>query len=187
MNLLRKKFKQEKGFRTIVLILTLISVLIGYGVYFYLQMRSFPWWLWIMIADCPIAATFFLIHEATNEKSKFFHALSFSSLVAFGFIGLVVFFFHKPVYYTQLLTYAMLVGHIGMLFLSAILFTSDKLKPIHFIPTYLWFVLNLLSDKFLGTFSYIFEQVTLSTHHSFVFVIVVGLIAPMFLLYKVKD
>ena len=185
---LQHLFETNKAFFLFGVSATVFGAIAGYIGYYLLQLHSVPFYLWILTADCPVAATFFLVHIFAKKKYNCLGFFSYSLLMAYGLLGIAVFVLHKPELYSHALSYLMLISHIGMIFL-AMLLVKEKPKPVYFIPVYAWLIGNGLADYFFGTMSFVFFQTRLNLFQSLMIIIFAGAAAPLtyFALHKIKN
>lgn len=134
-----------------VLILLLIN-LIGFvfGIYYYtFQLQHTPWYLWLLVIDCPLFVLLFIIaYAARSDLFRFFTSVG---LFKYGLWTVFVILILYPLFieWDPVLYPLILVLHIGMMLESFILLPREfRLSNLLVIPA---FILFDLADNFFGT------------------------------------
>jgi len=151
----------------LIVAVNIIGMLYGYY-YYYNQLASSPFWLWVFIPDCPFyvmlftAALLLALFGFENELLNYIAAVGMMKYGVWTLLALLVFydyFFSGSLWF---LSSVLFILHIGM-FAEGPLLIYRKVKRRDFVIGLVWFLINDYFDYFY-TYTNLLGEFTVGTH-----------------------
>ena len=116
--------------------------------------------LWLFVPDCPLAATLMAaalaIYLLTGRRGSWFHLLTYTVLLKYGFWTIFVFMMYWAAGGSFLPEYVLLfVGHLGMLAEGAVFLPSVPQLPGYWWLAAGWSAVNDYFDYVVGVYPYL--------------------------------
>jgi uncharacterized membrane protein YpjA len=160
----------------------------AYGFYWYHeQLAVTPVWLWLFVADSPLASTLFtlaLLIRGSGAMRQLFQVIAFTAAIKYGLWAIVIitqfWINYGQVGPTEVMLWA---SHLGMAIEGVIFLKTMQFRRVAAGITLLWMILNDLLDYCAGLHPYLFapEQESLAQVAALV---LTGLIAAGLLLLQ---
>ncbi len=142
-------------FLFLVLLINIVGI--AYGFYYYrLDLQEFPAYLWIILADSPIAVLFFSLFLTLfllGKRNGLIEALAFFGGVKVGFWTVFIIllynsYFLQPLYFSWY--FSLLVLHLGMVLETIVMVPIMKISRTHVMLASAFYLLNDIADYFFN-------------------------------------